>query len=361
MRSDWGSSSMKQQWWETEQNRPDANVEPLKTRVCISLAIICCFEFSLKCCWIVGQQRIRAIFQVGSRTGAQGTSHFFSLQWWWLWRIMWQGRGESSRHFTVFLQQRRCFDQIRVFFSCCGLAHCDIEMCRVLFDSSDRQQCFCPPPQSFQGSSFFFSGSHPKCFVCHEYAQVMVIACCDSRVCPTLLMGLEPGEVFTMRNVANLIPPYEREVLSQDSVLYNFCSTMFKDVKTSFSFTAMNYIHRLCLPMPYLPFVPHFVTLFPLHPLPDDLHYLRSRFLITMLLSYCTERSRFHCLNCLSVQGRYHGTSAALEFAVTVLQVWLVPCIMCLAFLFLIPLCLGYHLLQAVVIIVLLLSMSVDK
>jgi carbonic anhydrase len=40
---------------------------------------------------------------------------------------------------------------------------------------------------------------------------VMVIACCDSRVCPTLLMGLEPGEVFTMRNVANLIPPYERE------------------------------------------------------------------------------------------------------------------------------------------------------
>lgn len=139
MRSDWGSSSMKQQWWETEQNRPDANVEPLKTRVCISLAIICCFEFSLKCCWIVGQQRIRAIFQVGSRTGAQGTSHFFSLQWWWLWRIMWQGRGESSRHFTVSLQQRRCFDQIRVFFSCCGLAHCDIEMCRVLFDYSDRQ------------------------------------------------------------------------------------------------------------------------------------------------------------------------------------------------------------------------------
>ncbi len=112
----------------------------------------------------------------------------------------------------------------------------------------------------------FFSGSHPKCFVCYEYAQVMVIACCDSRVCPTLLMGLEPGEVFTMRNVANLIPPYEREVLSQDSVLYNFCSTMSKDVKTFFSFTAMNYIHRFCLPMLNLPFVPHFVTLFPLHP-----------------------------------------------------------------------------------------------
>jgi hypothetical protein len=41
------------------------------------------------------------------------------------------------------------------FCSCCGLAHCDIDLCRVLFDYSDRQQCFCPPPQSFQGSSFF--------------------------------------------------------------------------------------------------------------------------------------------------------------------------------------------------------------
>ncbi|GBG58978.1 hypothetical protein CBR_g24327 [Chara braunii] len=41
--------------------------------------------------------------------------------------------------------------------------------------------------------------------------KVMVIACADSRVCPTLLMGLEPGEVFAVRNVANLIPPWEAE------------------------------------------------------------------------------------------------------------------------------------------------------
>jgi hypothetical protein len=165
-------------------------------------------------------------------------------------------------------------------------------MCRVLFDYSDRQQCFYPPPQSFQGSSFFFSGLHPKCFDCYEYAQVMVIACCDSRVCPTLLMGLEPGEVFTMRNVANLIPPYEREVLSQDSVLYNFCSTMSKDVKTFFSFTAVNYMHRFCLPMLYLPFVLHFVTLFPLHS-PFQMTCVISEvdFWLPCLLSYCTERS----------------------------------------------------------------------
>src|SRR3546814_423075 len=38
--------------------------------------------------------------------------------------------------------------------------------------------------------------------------EVMVIACSDSRVDPALLLGEEPGEVFTVRNVANLVPPY---------------------------------------------------------------------------------------------------------------------------------------------------------
>lgn len=38
--------------------------------------------------------------------------------------------------------------------------------------------------------------------------EVMVVACADSRVDPGLLLGAEPGEVFTVRNVANLVPPY---------------------------------------------------------------------------------------------------------------------------------------------------------
>ncbi|XP_030459308.1 beta carbonic anhydrase 5, chloroplastic isoform X1 [Syzygium oleosum] len=39
--------------------------------------------------------------------------------------------------------------------------------------------------------------------------EFMVIACADSRVCPSVILGLEPGEAFTVRNVANLVPPFE--------------------------------------------------------------------------------------------------------------------------------------------------------
>jgi carbonic anhydrase len=36
----------------------------------------------------------------------------------------------------------------------------------------------------------------------------MVISCCDSRVDPGLIFNAAPGEIFTLRNVANLVPPY---------------------------------------------------------------------------------------------------------------------------------------------------------
>ena len=43
-------------------------------------------------------------------------------------------------------------------------------------------------------------GQHPK---------TMVIACCDSRAAPETLFDAAPGEIFVVRNVANLVPPYE--------------------------------------------------------------------------------------------------------------------------------------------------------
>lgn len=38
--------------------------------------------------------------------------------------------------------------------------------------------------------------------------QVMIIGCCDSRVSPEVIFDAGPGEIFVVRNVANLVPPY---------------------------------------------------------------------------------------------------------------------------------------------------------
>ncbi len=44
------------------------------------------------------------------------------------------------------------------------------------------------------------SGQKPK---------TLMIACCDSRAAPETIFDCGPGELFVIRNVANLVPPYE--------------------------------------------------------------------------------------------------------------------------------------------------------
>ena len=42
-----------------------------------------------------------------------------------------------------------------------------------------------------------------------QHPRAMVIQCCDSRVNAVDMFGAEPGDLFIVRNVANLVPPYD--------------------------------------------------------------------------------------------------------------------------------------------------------
>jgi carbonic anhydrase len=39
--------------------------------------------------------------------------------------------------------------------------------------------------------------------------KFLVFACSDSRVCPSHILNFKPGECFMVRNIANMVPPYD--------------------------------------------------------------------------------------------------------------------------------------------------------
>ncbi len=44
-----------------------------------------------------------------------------------------------------------------------------------------------------------------------QHPEALVIACSDSRVNPAVLLSADPGDIFVVRNVANIVPPFSNE------------------------------------------------------------------------------------------------------------------------------------------------------
>lgn len=44
-----------------------------------------------------------------------------------------------------------------------------------------------------------------------QWPKFLVVACADSRVDPSIILGLKPGDAFVVRNIANMVPPFEKE------------------------------------------------------------------------------------------------------------------------------------------------------
>jgi carbonic anhydrase len=72
------------------------------------------------------------------------------------------------------------------------------------------------PPRLIDGYGAFASGRLQS--EQHRYRElaergqkpeIMVIGCCDSRVSPEVIFDAGPGELFVLRNIGNMVPPYQ--------------------------------------------------------------------------------------------------------------------------------------------------------
>ncbi|KAJ0262840.1 Beta carbonic anhydrase 5 [Hirschfeldia incana] len=93
-----------------------------------------------------------------------------------------------------------------------GLTHNDFTTYEAIVDRENNTDVFDDMKQrflSFKKLKYMDNLEHFKKLADAQAPKFLVIACADSRVCPSAVLGFQPGEAFTVRNIANLVPSYE--------------------------------------------------------------------------------------------------------------------------------------------------------
>ncbi|KTD17395.1 carbonic anhydrase [Legionella jordanis] len=82
--------------------------------------------------------------------------------------------------------------------------------------------------RKFQGSTFKEMESIFELLSLGQFPEVLFITCSDSRVVPTLIIDGDPGDLFVVRNVGNIIPPFATHNASSEAVAIEYAIKVLK-------------------------------------------------------------------------------------------------------------------------------------